>query len=178
VKEGVAYSRAQHWPDVEVRTWLIAQPSGHVRIHHLRTGRKLTALEGGFAVTWVTFEATKAELNETAVIRAPHGASALRNLFSERKAERVDLGANSHLLSTLSSMPALRSTHEPGEHWLACWAGGAETSDEFRQAVEFSIAFDGAECRLLRNGELWWSTQGGPCGTSSPARLKSLEQSA
>jgi len=40
-EDGVAYARWQPWPDVEVRTWLIATGSWHVRVHHLATARAL-----------------------------------------------------------------------------------------------------------------------------------------
>lgn len=178
VKDGVAYSRAPYWPDVEVRTWLIAQQTGHIRIHHLRTARKLAALEGGFAVSWTARAALTTEIAEKVVVRTPWGAAALRNVFGKRTGEIVDLGANSHLMASLSTMPVLRSTHDPGEYWLACWAGGAETSDDFHEATRFSVIIEGAQCRLMRNDELWWSTTGSQCGTSSAARLRSLEEPA
>jgi hypothetical protein len=179
VKDGVAFSRWQPWPDVEVRTWLIAEPTGHIRIHQIKTARKLSALEAGFAATWKKRAELKTEAGAAMIVRAPRGASALRNLLGERKGDSVDLGANSHLLASLSTMPVLRSTHEPGEHWLACWVGGsAETSDHFPEAAEFTVAREATGCRVSHNNEPWWTQEGGNCGTSSSARLKTLQQPA
>lgn len=177
VGDGVAFSRWKPWPDVEVRTWLIAEPTGHLRIHQIQTERKVWALEAGFAAMWTNHSTVKIETGNAPVVRTPHGASAMRNLLGQRKGGTFDLGANSHLLVSLSTMPVLQSTHEPGEHWLACWVGGsAETSDDFADAAEFAITRDADGCRVLRNKESWWSQEGGPCGTSSPARLQLLQK--
>ncbi len=178
VRDGVAFSRWQPWPDLELRTWLIADATGHIRIHHLRTARKVWTVDAGFAVGWN--EKSSRQLLPSApsgpVVRGPHGASALRNLHGERRADCVDLGANSHLLSSLAAMPLLHSAHEPGEHWLATWVGGsADPADDFSVAAEFSVEFtaDGV-ARLLRSGSPLWSSVGGPCGESSPARQQAL----
>jgi hypothetical protein len=48
----------------------------------------------------------------------------VRILFGEREPDGVEVDPQSHLLASLSAMPILRSVHEPGEHWLACWVGG------------------------------------------------------
>jgi len=162
VHDGVAFSRWQPWPGVELCTWLLAEPTGHLRIHWLRTARKLWTLECGFAVGYTdrsTMEFKPAE------VRAPRGASVLRDLTGGREAGFVELGANSHLLSSLAAMPVLRSVHEPGEHWLACWAG-----DNFDDAARFAVESDS----VFRDGEEWWTRKGG----SSAARLRALEELA
>ena len=46
---------------------------------------------------------------------------------------------------------------------------GAETDGDFREASEFTVTREGAEFRVLRRGELWWTSQGGPCGASAGA---------
>ena len=50
VRDGAAFSRWEPWPGVELATWLLAEPTGHVRVHRLRTNKKLWAAEAGFAV--------------------------------------------------------------------------------------------------------------------------------
>jgi hypothetical protein len=174
VQDGVAYSRWQPWPDVEVRSWLIAEPTGHVRIHLVNSARKIWALDAGFAVAWTRRADLRTESGAIPAARTPACASALRDLLGERHGYTVDLGANSHLLAALSTMPVLHSEHEPGEHWLTCWAGGsADFFDKFADAEDFTVTRDTATgCRLLRKGQPWWSLEGGICGTSSPARLQ------
>ena len=171
VRDGVAYSRWQPWPDVEVRTWLIADAHGHIRIHCLRTKRKLWALEAGFAAGWTSRETLQAVPGE---VRSPAGVSILRNLLGEREAGTVDLGANSHLLTSHATMPVLRSMHEPGEHWLACRAEGGSQWDDF--CAGFSVEVDGNICRIFHDGAVWWALTAEPCGESSAARFESLEQ--
>jgi hypothetical protein len=150
VRDGVAFSRWQPWPDVELCTWLVAEPTGHVRIHRLRNGRKLWSLEAGFAAGY------------TDKTKIPNDASQLDDLSGGRQTGLVELGVNSNLLSSMSAMPVLHGVHEPGEHWLACWAG--TEPNRFR--------FD-AGC-LFRDHQPWWSLRDG----SSTARLNSLEKPA
>jgi hypothetical protein len=162
VRDGVAYARWQPWPDVELCTWLVAEPTGHIRLHRLRTARKLWTLEGGFAVGYTDRTTMQSKPGE---VHSPQGASVLHDFVGRREAGFVELGANSHLLSPLAAMPTLRSVHEPGEHWLACWAG-----DNFSDAHRFTVESGG----VSRDGEEWWTRQDG----SSAARLRTLEELA
>lgn len=177
VREGVAFSHWEPWPGIELATWLLAEPAGHVRLHRLRTTRKLWAVEAGFAVPYTDKLARRLlpEAQPGPVVRAPAGASLLRVLTGERAAECIDVGTNSHLLESLSAMPLLRSVHEPGEHWLACWAGGsAATEDSFAAAPAYAVEIAGGVARVLREGAPWWTSAGGSCGESSASRQEAL----
>ncbi|HET7535905.1 MAG TPA: DUF2264 domain-containing protein [Candidatus Didemnitutus sp.] len=173
VREGVAFSHWERWPGVELATWTLAEPTGHLRVHRLRTNKKLWAIDAGFAVPY-TDRLTKqmlANAEPGPTVRTPHGASLVRSLSGERSPECVDVGANGHLLASLSAMPLLRSTHEAGEHWLACWvAGSADPAETFADAADFSVEISGGVARVLRRGATWWSSAGGPCGESSAER--------
>ena len=177
VRDGAAFSHWEPWGGVELATWVIAEPSGHLRIHRLRTSRKLWAVEAGFAVPY-TDKLTRellADGKSGPLVRAPAGTSLLRSLAGERTPECVDVGANSHLLASLSAMPILRSTHEAGEHWLACWAGGGAATDDVTAAANaFSVEIAAGAVRVLREGAPWWNSAGDPCGESSAARRESL----
>ncbi len=149
VENGVAYSRWNPWSDVEVRTWLLADATGHVRIHHVRSGRKLWALEAGFAATW----RMRAELrSEPGRVSTLAGVSAIQDLSDGREADVVDLGAGSHLLGSLATMPVLRSEHEPGAFWLACWASGGRDDAACAPCI---VEIEDACCRVLRDGNVW-----------------------
>jgi hypothetical protein len=177
VRDGVAFSRWEPWPGVELWSWLLAEPIGHLRIHRLRTARKLWSIEGGFAVPYTdkTLRLLLPAGPPGPIVRTPDGASALRNLCGERQPACTDVGANGGLLASLSAMPFLRASHEPGEHWLACYAGASlEGGSVFADAVDFSVAIEGGEAKVRQRDELWWSSIGGPCGASSPARHLSL----
>jgi hypothetical protein len=179
VNDGVAFSRWNPWPDVEVRTWLLAESTGHLRVHHIRSDRKLWSLEAGFAVNWNRrAELKTSENGDTGPeVRTPSGASALRNLLGDREGGIVDLGANSHLLASLSSMPVLRAEHAAGDYWLVCRAAGsADSADDFSIAKTFEAEAGPDCCRILLEGEPWWTSTDQPCGESSPERLKALQQ--
>ena len=98
-------------------------------------------------------------------VRSPQSTSVLHDFLGGREAGFVELGANSHLLSSLAAMPTLRSVHEPGEHWFACWAG-----DNFSDANRFTVESGD----VFRDGEEWWTREGG----SSAGRLRTLEELA
>lgn len=181
VKDGVAYSRWTPWSGVEVRTWLIAADTAHVRIHRVRTDRPLWSFEGGFAAGYVEPGQTSrlARADGSAFVKTPAGISWLRDLPAgtspARKAECVALGANSHLLSSLALMPGLRGEHQAGEFWLAGLVGGGAPQTEEEGAVRLAISFDGvAGCSIRRDGASWWSTSEHSCGRSSAERLASL----
>ena len=177
VGDGVAFSRWKPWPGVELETWLLAEATGHIRIHRLKTSRKLWAIEAGFAVPYV--DKAMRQMDSAAEpgprVRASAGASLMRILFGERKPECVDVDANSHLLASLSAMPILRSIHDPGEHWLACWVGGNGASDDgFGDANRYSIDFVAGATRVQRDGAPWWTSTTLSCGESSSGRIEAL----
>ncbi|HBF33792.1 TPA: hypothetical protein DDW35_04445 [Candidatus Sumerlaeota bacterium] len=175
VRDGVAYSRWQAWPDVELRTWLIADSTGHVRIHHIKTGRKLWTLEAGFATNW--YRRATVDNAVPGIVRTPHGASMVQNLLAECEAGSSEVGANSHLLASLSFMPTLRSEHKLGEFWLASRVeGAADPQTDFTASPGFTVEESAGFVCVLRDGEIWWNMNNTPCGESSPARLKTLEE--
>ncbi|ATC64208.1 hypothetical protein CMV30_09705 [Nibricoccus aquaticus] len=183
VKDGVAYSRWLPWADVEVQTWLIAAESSHVRVHRVRSARKLWSFEGGFAAGYVGRADSKREAREdgVAVVMTPFGRSWMRDLVAGgaggvRKAVCVDLGVSSHVLFSLSVMPGLRGEHVAEEFWVACVAGGGAENADAGRGADFRVELEGgAACRVLRAGAAWWSlSEGGGCGESSEARLSAL----
>lgn len=173
VENGVAYAFWLPWPDVEVRSWVIADLRGHFRVHHIRSGRSLQTLESGFAVNW-----TRRASIETVdgLVRTPQGASTIRSLGGDRQPGYVDLGANSHLLDALASMPVLRSRHDAGSFWLACRViGSHDIDDPFDEPAEYSLQHDSGGVSILRDGQAWWTQGPGACGHSSPERLLMLD---
>lgn len=131
----VLYSRWQPWPDVEIETWLLPDLPWHVRVHRLTTNRKLQAAEGSFAAPW-TDEVIQAgghtEAHDgSAKTIAPPCAVGIRDLIGKRKGETILPLANTNLLFSKSSLPTLKSDHEPGEHWLVCAVLGTATVSAF-----------------------------------------------
>ena len=180
VRAGVAYSRWQPWTDVEVRTWLVAAETCHLRIHRIVTARKLWVIEGGFPVGYLRRSTLqmRTDAGEGAVVRSPRGASALRSLFGERTSETAELGPNSSIVVSLTALPLLRAVLEPaaGEQWFACIVGGsADQEDTFNVFSEFGVEVAGGQCKIRRGGAEWWNMTEMGCGTSAKKRLTELE---
>ncbi len=49
--EGDLHLRWSPWDDVEIETWLVPRPPGHLRIHRIVSARRLFTAEGGFALS-------------------------------------------------------------------------------------------------------------------------------
>lgn len=172
VSDGVAYSHWQPWPDVRIETWLVADATGHIRIHRLLTKRPLWGREAGFALGWTRPDDVR---YDQGIVRTSGGASALRDLWGQREPERINHGANSHLLSALSTMPILPSVHQPGAYWLVSRvSGSANPQEAFTDFQEFSVKANGEICSLFYKGNLWWERSDHPCGQSSPLRYQTL----
>lgn len=177
VGDGVAYSRWQPWSDVEVRTWLIAAANGHVRVHRVKTARKLWSVEGGFAAGYVlraSLAMTPAAVG-AAEVRTPRGRSALVDLSGGRSGSGVEIGASGNILTSLSAMPVLRGEHEAGEFWLAGVVdGGASDEGAGATAAGFSFAAHEGAVEVRRGGVAWWTLRGAGTGESSEARRSEI----
>lgn len=183
VCNGVAYSTWKPWPDVTLRSWLLAVEDGsHLRIHQLTTARKIWTLDGGYPLGFEDGKTVKTMPDSPAgaIASTPHGTSAMRDLMGGRKSECLALGPNSSLLHSLTVMPLLRDAHEPGEHWLAGWVGAVAASQANLDgpSAHFTVTIDAAGIRVTRDGASWWSwtPHDHLCGTSSPERLEQLSQ--
>lgn len=97
----VLWSRWSPWSDVEITTWLWPVWPWHVRLHRIRTGRKLFTAEGGFAQTRT-------------------GEGAVIDLLGRRRNEIVPAAPNTNLIRPVTEIPTLRGEHPVGEHWLGC----------------------------------------------------------
>jgi hypothetical protein len=152
-------------------------------VHRVRSARALWSFEGGFATGYIerASPVREARGDGSASVKTPYGYSWLKNLPDEkarvRKAECVDLGASSHVLYSLSTMPGLRGEHAQGDFWLVSVVGGGAPDATDQAGAQFQVEFDGmASCRILRNGAEWWRSVGGPCGESSSERKAAQQQ--
>ena len=123
------------WPDVAIETWLIPAFPWHVRIHRIKTSRRLIAAEGGFAAS-CNDEVLRAGGKSEAGVGfahciAPPLASGIRDLAQKRVGEIIEALPNTNLLFPKSRIPTLKSELEPGEHWLHTAVLGTATIAEF-----------------------------------------------
>lgn len=188
VRDGVAYSRWLPWPDVEVRTWLIAFPSAHVRLHRVNSARVWWSFEGGFAVPYLAPAAVRREANDQgrAAVTTSSGFSWIEDRALEgalRRTRCVDLGASSHVLASLSAMPGLTGEHTAGECWLASVVGGSAPGNEpdawsDPRQIELRRT-EGGGFVLEYAGARWWQLDDhASCGVSTDARLAALAEEA
>lgn len=139
------YARWLPWSDaggtVEVETWLAPALPWHIRVHRLRTARKLYTAEGGFALDRTEFPTgqqapTLYEQDGLALAVYQSGWSGLRVLSGGQSAQPARAGQvvsadpNTNLLYQRTVIPTLLSEYQPGEHILICAVcAGPATSD-------------------------------------------------
>jgi hypothetical protein len=124
IGERHAASTWRPWPDVAIRTWLIAAPPWHVRVHRIRTGRRLSTFEGGFAIA-------HAGVDRLDTQGWKHGARKAAAQGANGRCEIVDLEGERHGLVLMAepgtnvlwprtAIPALVENGRTGDSWIAC----------------------------------------------------------
>ena len=126
------------WPDVAVETWLVPPtpdaPLWHLRVHRIRTGRRLLSAEGGWAIfgqgrddraleasTGEAFGTLESGSEARAASKA--GVSGIVELGERpsRRGRAMRTDANTNLMVPRAVMPTLMDEHEAqeGDIWLA-----------------------------------------------------------
>jgi hypothetical protein len=130
----------QPWPDVTVDTWLFppteAAPCWYLRVHRLRSGRKLRSAEGGWAIYGQSkdgraivqvFSGERSEGGEEAegLARALSEAGVVGVVDQsskpgpQRKGKIVQSDPNSNIISSRTVLPTLLGSHAAGsDEWL------------------------------------------------------------
>jgi hypothetical protein len=112
------------WPDVAVRTWLIAAPPWHLRAHRIRASRAISAVEGGFAIPcdgvdrlstdgWIGQERRAFAVTEG-------GACEIVDLAGARSGIVVIAEPGTNLIAPRTAIPSLAGPIPAGESWLVC----------------------------------------------------------
>jgi hypothetical protein len=124
------------WVDVEIETWLLPPaeetPNWHLRVHRVKTGRKLISSEGSWAMHGEQEsdgrelqalgedgrEGRQEAVNE-AVAVSQAGVVGIAELRAKREGKVLDEDANSNLVASRSVLPSLTAAFEAGEErWL------------------------------------------------------------
>lgn len=134
----VLYSRWHPAPaleGVEIETWLVPGLPWHVRVHRLRTGRRLIAVDAGFAIDGEWDDGPRVggrreEGPRLALACAPNGSCGVRDLLGSRDGEIIAADPNTNLYFPHSRIPALRGQYDGGEHWLATAVFAAMSDEE------------------------------------------------
>jgi hypothetical protein len=144
------YSRWQPWPDVAVETWLLPRLPWHLRVHRIRSARRLLSAEGGWALDRTGDDPGQPQGVATdgpgfALARYPAGFSGLRDLGGTRSGEVVRTSPNTNLLASRTALPTLHGEHAPGEHWLVCAVIARTDAAGWEQIWAAPPAFSSAE---------------------------------
>lgn len=146
--EGWLLSMWYPWPDVEVETWLVPPtpkaPLWYLRVHRIKTGRKLESAEGGWAIysqgkdgrhlapaEGEAFGTLETPTEARATSKA--GVSGIVDLSnSARKGSALRSDANSNLVVNRAIIPTLFGTHEAGDEnvWLVTAVFGLPSKNE------------------------------------------------
>ena len=126
IEDGMAWSVWHPWPDVRVDTvcWAI-DAKWHGRLHRIRTGRRLTGIETGFAIGYVPrgfgLDPSAGEYGPgRAVLATGHGCTALLGFRGGRDGSIRALAVNANLISPHTAVPALSAPFAPGDHRVGC----------------------------------------------------------
>lgn len=157
------FTRWKPWADVEVSTWIIPSLPWHVRIHRITTGRVLDAAEGGFAlgiegvgsggrlpgdsgrparpyIASLSDDASGIG-SQAAYAAYGRGASGIRLLYGDGKAELLTPQANTNVMVNRTVIPTIRTRIEAGTSaWLAVAVYGEAFGPEGYGAGEWSAA--------------------------------------
>ena len=159
VEERGIYSVWKPWSNVSIQTWLIPCASWHVRVHKIQSGRRLTAAEGGYAVSCDTYESNENQeilLDDGTLIGAsfPWGTSAIADLEGNRKKTLVKAHPNSNILYARTEIPTLEGAVRAGETWLACAVLGTKSRQEAAACRENPPRYErkGNQFQIIWNG--------------------------
>jgi hypothetical protein len=132
VRDGLVHARWSPWHDVRIDTWLWPELPWHVRLHRIRTDRRLTGVEGGWAVERRADSRDEVVGIDHAETASPAGVTAILGLTTGlaptgRTGRIQRLSPGSNLMAPRADLPTLTGVLAPGEHWLGCavlgWPG-------------------------------------------------------
>ncbi|MGI8386945.1 DUF2264 domain-containing protein [Robertmurraya sp. P23] len=123
ITDDVIYTSWKPWSDVEIQTWIVSGAPWHLRIHRIDTGRRLDCADGGFALG---LENSQINGQTAKIIQQPKqcasffpwGASGIKSLDENGQAELLYPHANTNLMQARTVIPTIKSSYQPGIHWM------------------------------------------------------------
>ena len=148
VTDDYIYTKWTPWNDVEIKTYIIPALPWHVRVHLISSARELDAFEGGFA--YPSEHVTSTERTDSSAFACFDGyRGGIVNLIGERKAGLNGMEANTNLIYSRTSLPALSGKLGKGETVLACAVFCGEEGDN---APTPSVSVEGGKIKVLIDG--------------------------
>ncbi|OAB76606.1 hypothetical protein PNBC_04180 [Paenibacillus crassostreae] len=118
IEDNVLYSKWKPWHDVEIQTWIVAGLPWHIRIHQVNTQRTLDAAEGGFALGSDLDLQVVNDENTGITASCSQGSSRIVSILGYDTTDLIYANANTNVLHTLTVIPSLKVSLEPGTHWI------------------------------------------------------------
>lgn len=137
IKPEYIYSFWKPYANVEVETYLIPCLPWHVRLHRIKSGRKLETAEGGFSI-FSQYEDSKIRQTAeygSASIETPFGRTEIVDLYGGRRGECIDVRPNTNVLYPKTLLPMLTGDIEIGEILLACAVLGQPAGKDYDKNV-------------------------------------------
>lgn len=141
-------TRTLYWlmPEVRVESLIIPLEKGHVRVHFLRTSKKLRLADGGFAIPAEDglkgMDDSMTEQTEQSVrCSFPWGNAGAVCLFGNGRARVVAPFPNTNLMHGITVIPTVCYELEPGEHCMADYFygdGGVQKEETEIPALDVS----------------------------------------
>ncbi len=114
------YARWRPYADVVVETWLVPAGPWHIRLHQVTTPRRLSVVEGGFAIAKPDFRAWQESVaGSRAEVRTAEDISLIVG-YDARTAVVSSPPPNTNLMVARTLLPQLRGTLEAGTTQFAC----------------------------------------------------------
>ncbi|AIQ46550.1 hypothetical protein R70723_12220 [Paenibacillus sp. FSL R7-0273] len=139
ISGNVLYAKWRPWGDVEVQTWIVAGLPWHVRIHKIKTGRPLTAAEGGYSLAAKQEQQIEKAGNPGLSVQNTFGESGVCSLRGYTKAQLVYSNVNTNVLYPRTSLPSLLAELEPGSHLLISAVCGAPAGSRSAPPLEEAL---------------------------------------
>ncbi len=141
VTDDYIYTKWSPWNDVHISTYIIPSLPWHIRVHIVDSVRELDSFEGGFAYPCEHVNKTeKAENGDFACFDGY--ASGIVDLMGGRGSWLQGMEANTNLIWSRSSVPALGGKIHPGKTVLAC--GVYCGSDDLKNRESVSVSVSGS----------------------------------
>lgn len=163
------------WDDVEVSTCLIPGTPWHVRVHRIRSGRRLFAADGGFAfpvedggIRYDDFETEACP--DRLLVHSGRAACGAVCLYGAGKAELVHADPDTNLMCPRTVIPTVEWWVDPGESfWVTAQFGkpGALVRGDWEGAPEARL--ESGRLRLYFRGSLLVTLD--LCGTDRENRI-------